>query len=523
MKLHISRLVFLLIVAFNAHPLFAAGGTCPATVPSGVTSCFYVDIASGLDTNNGTSEGSAWAHLPGMPTCTKTCSSTTPAPGEGFILKGGGSWPNANFPIKWTWSGSSGSPIYIGVDQTWYSGSSWAQPIFDAGSAAIPGSYNEFIRMLSQTYVTIDNLNMQNFYWDGAGSFGALNYIVVSGGNYITLNHLYLHAWTHHASSDGTTDENCMIVLGDSNPPYESNSIFENGVIQNSDGDNDSCYGFYSWSNLENSVIHDIPNGALFSSANPKTISGNLIYNITKSFGGVHANALETVGSGTVYVYNNVIHDLALGESLMIGNSNETDYVWNNLFYNLGGGGDSVGPEFPQSNGFTGMSIYLWNNTVVTGNGNSCFIWVSGFTGSFNTVAIQNNHCITTGSVNNTGFTVATYTASNNVLQTPTVAAGQGYTASETYAYSPAGAAASTIGAGTAICGVAETCTGNFAALAKDTSYACTQQTVSGVVESVCPNRKVLSRPSTGSWNAGAYQGQVPAPPIGVTGVPVAN
>jgi hypothetical protein len=475
--------------------------------------------ANGADSNRGTSKTTPWLHLPGMVGCSNNCSRYTPVAGDQFILRGGDSWVNANFPITWTWSGSSGNPIYIGVDQTWYTGSAWTRPVFDAGGQAISGSFNLFIKLWSQTYVTIDNIEMRNFYWDGVGSYGQLGYLALNGSDYITLNHLYLHAWTHHDPSDGTTDTNCMIVLGDTHSYYDANTVFENGVIQNADGDNDSCYGFYAWSNLENSVIHDAPNGALFASQPVKIISGNLVYNITTSFGGVHENAFEMVGSGTNYVYNNVIHDVTIGESLMLGNTGETDYVWNNVFYNIG---SAAPPRYPQSTGETGINMYYWNNTIVTGRSISCFTWSSGHGGIFGTVAIQNNHCITTGSnVYDTGFPVTTLTVDHNVLQTAITATSEGYTSGGTYAYSPSPTSptSSTLNAGTAICEVEETCTGNLAALASDTTYACTQQTLNGVVESVCPARKVVSRPASGAWSVGAYQSALPVAPSGLTGV----
>ena len=93
---------------------------------------YYIDYTAGSDSNNGTSKTTPWQHMPGMASCTGTCASTKPAAGDRLILKGGVTWPNSAFPIMWTWSGTSSAAIYVGVDSTWYSGSSWTRPIFNA-------------------------------------------------------------------------------------------------------------------------------------------------------------------------------------------------------------------------------------------------------------------------------------------------------------------------------------------------------------------------------------------------------
>src|SRR5579872_3155170 len=136
---------------------FAAGGTCPSgstyinvyvqpnTVGTlaamGITSCYFIG-PSGLDTNNGTSEGTPWLHAPGMTGCSNTCAGVTPAAGLGFIFEGGyvlhygsgspsqsGIWVLSN-------SGSSSHPIFWGIDPTWFSGGSFARPILTGDNAA---------------------------------------------------------------------------------------------------------------------------------------------------------------------------------------------------------------------------------------------------------------------------------------------------------------------------------------------------------------------------------------------------
>lgn len=121
--------VFLcMLTTRSAH----AAASCPASVPSGITTCYYADYVNGADTNSGTSETSPWKHIPGMTgsgdSCSGHCAAVTPSAAMGFILRGGTVWPYTVFPFVWTWSGKSSgtSPgctgsgcIYIGIDTTW--------------------------------------------------------------------------------------------------------------------------------------------------------------------------------------------------------------------------------------------------------------------------------------------------------------------------------------------------------------------------------------------------------------------
>jgi hypothetical protein len=81
--------------------------------------------------------------------CSANCAAITPEAGDGFILKGGVTWPYTVFPLLWTWTGtvSSSSPgctgagcIYIGVDTTWFSGRVNAVlPLKDYGGCSSSG------------------------------------------------------------------------------------------------------------------------------------------------------------------------------------------------------------------------------------------------------------------------------------------------------------------------------------------------------------------------------------------------
>lgn len=138
LRLALLVVFYLCTVAIPAR----AGNACPASVPAGITNCYYIDYASGSDSNSGTSESSPWKHAPGMlglsPSggstgdgCTGNCAANNPQAGNGYILKGGTVWPYTTLPWQPTGSGSGTSStygctgagcIYIGYDPGWNQG-----------------------------------------------------------------------------------------------------------------------------------------------------------------------------------------------------------------------------------------------------------------------------------------------------------------------------------------------------------------------------------------------------------------
>ena len=110
----------LLILAAVAGFLFCARAhaACPGTGPAtGFTTCRYVDVINGSDSNDGLSEASGhpWKHGPGMTGavtggdggCSSTCAAFTPSAGTAIVYKGGEVAPYTMFPFNWAWSGSS--------------------------------------------------------------------------------------------------------------------------------------------------------------------------------------------------------------------------------------------------------------------------------------------------------------------------------------------------------------------------------------------------------------------------------
>lgn len=480
---------------------------------------YYVSKSAGADTHTSAqaqSKSTAWAHMPGMASCTSNCASYSPVAGDTFVLMGCDTWVTTDFPILWDFSGSSGNPITVTVDKTWYNTtacpSTWNRPIFDGQNATITGgagtgsvvvvAYNSN----NVSYGTLDNIEVKRV---NGGNF-LLTYHTATN---IIMSNLYIHAWYQ------VTDNECPIVQA------ASLNTFTNGVIDGSDSAPTAgvtCVAFYPTPpNVLNSVIHDLPNAIIGYAFNPGggagsttlTWAGNNVYNTNLSNGGVHGNALETVGGGTYYIYNNLIHHMGNCsgcESMFIGNPGETDYVFNNVIWDLGSAQTpSIGDE-------TGGHTYFYNDTIVATDAQSCVN--DGDQGAVSAdITVQNVHCIQGQS----GGQITDFTATaSNVLQTITQADANSpshfdqYSASQTYVYSPLASTNSTVGAGT---NLTSSWPGGIST--KDTAYGCTQQTINAVVQAVCPARTTNARPASGAWDAGAYQfststAQAPQPPI---------
>ena len=372
----------------------------------------------------------------------------------------------------------------------------------------------------STTGVVIDNIELKGFATVNGRMIGCYN-----NCDNFTFKNNYFHAWHF------TTDNQCEVFqLGS---PTTGGLITQN-VIDGSDrvgtsGSQGTCGGIFTTlpAVFSNNVIHDIPNAIVgYSNAgNTAVISGNLIYNSLESAGGAnHANTIETLGGGTYYIHDNVIRDDLQngGEVMMIGNSGETDYIWNNAFYNLGSGQP---PNFPQTNNQGAIpGIHFWNNTIVALT-QPCFFFSGQGGATFGTIDIQNNHCIGP-SLYGAGATVTNLVTTPNLLQSSSQANANSsphfdqYTSSETFGYSPTASTNSTVGAGS---NLTSRCTGNNAGLCSDAVYACSQQTISGVIQVVCPARTANTRPSSGAWDAGAYAyasgDPPPVPPSGLTAI----
>jgi hypothetical protein len=195
---------------------------CLAGAVSASATTYYV-ATNGSDSNNGTSKTTPFLHAPGMSACTGTCGGTSLRAGDNVILRGGDTWHAASgspqIGAGWTisWSGSSGNPIYIGVDKTWFAGGSWTRPIlnFDnplstgrPGSCANDDKSVDLVKIGSQSFVTFDNFEFVGACWSDTPSGDMIDV----AGNINIISNNYFHGWTYVAGSH--TDEYPMIGGG---------------------------------------------------------------------------------------------------------------------------------------------------------------------------------------------------------------------------------------------------------------------------------------------------------------------
>jgi hypothetical protein len=551
--------VFAMAIVGTAGTLSAStGGPCPSssnylnpatntltTLSSlGVNSCYFI-ATNGVDTSNGTSEATPWAHAPGMTTCANACAAVTPAAGTGFIFRGGDTWGSTNYFVISN-GGSSGSPVYYGVDQAWYTGSSWNRPIFSiAGNLPnINPNSESLIFDFKAGWVRVDWFEItggtcsaspvsQNYFWND----GTYDGIVVTNG--------YFHAFQAPAGGCGSAK------VSDGNNPgvwiysqiSSSNSnchgAFEYNVVDGTDGtgvkgyltvvaDPSPCATFAY------NVIHDVCSG----------IGGNFTLahdNVIGNFGGaigqyecsspatIHNHAIRSNNDATIY--NNNLYATE-GEVISVNpqSAGPGSFIYNNVLWDNNASAIDI---LDQGSGTSG-SVSIFNNTIEQQTGGS-FVYGNciNLENNVGSLLVENEHHIfaagsSTGCilVANAPFgtsgkgTASTlkYDSSNDLFETLAQANAAGYALSQTYVYFPTAPTSPTVGIGV---------TGIASAEALDTTYACSAATISGVVQVSCPVMATVARATSGTCtagvpgcaDAGAYEfgaGLKPNPPTGL-------
>ena len=361
LKPSMKKLVYLTLFLLCASHAHAAGGTCPTganylnlttaaptdslvTLASlGITNCYYV-AANGSDSNSGTTESAPWAHAPYMPNCSGNCLTVQKAfaPGIGIIFRGGDTWHfgdgaratstggtlnfNANSPPNFPYvQGTAAHPIYYGVDQTWYSGSSWARPIFTGDNptsttAVSSCAYtnldvNGMVNLLSQAYYILDNFEMTGVCMSSVNNstMAYLQYGGISGP--IWFYNLYFHGWTHTVFGNPNSPVTCTPTTVCTGPHafygYYEGTIPSTGaerikynIVDGSDSDptgGNICY-CGSWDVAYNYFTNATQNLV----RQPHTWHDNVMEYFNDNG---HANMLESVGDvGPVTaVYNNIL------------------------------------------------------------------------------------------------------------------------------------------------------------------------------------------------------------------------
>lgn len=539
----------LAVLLLSPLALFGAGGACPTganylslnnpTGPKvalsafGVTNCYYI-AANGSDSNSGTSESTPWLHAPGMANCSASCASVTPAGGEGFIFRGGDTWhfgnpsasPYTGGGFMWyAWAGTASNYIYFGVDPSWYSGSSWARPIFTADNptstsavsacsypvAAGPWQYAQaqvLVDLAGTNYGIFDDFELTGFCWNTNQVGDYIYYSGPTGGhtNVAYIENNYLHGWTHTAAGGQAGGS------GIADQQQNDGETIRFNVIDGSDSDPLSLQAWGQGSggrDLEYNVTTNLGGDTVFDDCH--IIHDNLFQYINQlNDNSGHSDVLfcyneASGGSGNPNVfYNNIFRFIGTSSNPFVGyifvpGPGGTDYIFNNVYHdNYAGSGGNYLVTCDQ--GTCGQKV-MWNNTGEASLPGSIGLWAIGNT----SIIAANNHWITSDT---SAFTVASeVTGTDPVYQTLSAANSQGYTSANDFSpTSSSGATVTASGANETNGYCASSVLHNAAAEAACTqgitgiSYNKTNHTV------VYPAFPAAPRPATGAWQVGAYQ-----------------
>jgi hypothetical protein len=488
----------------------------------------YYIAANGSDSNSGTSKSTPWLHAPGMTGCTGKCASYSSAAGDQIILRGGDTWHfsssvgTVGIPWNFSWGGTSGSPIYVGVDQTWYAGSAWTRPVLNGDnplstSAVSSCKYDEsslaFVN-LSATNITFDNFEFTGGCWrgtqNGYSSYTGMSYItryVDASQNpiNITVENVYMHGWTHVTFSCGSggTSGNCdggQGIDGDSHSNGGQGNIVQNIVVDGSDSDSTSFSALYGdCYTFNNNIIRYVSNGPICN--NMHQFYGNLIEYVSESSDGqTHSNGFEfnSEWPGTNYVYNNVIRHITAAVTGWV-NPSQTDYHFNNVVW------DTIGQNWDVDPTGGGTNMYFYNNTIVGGGVGASGAWEG----------VLNNNIFING-----GTTGTPKSTTNSTNWTTAQATSAGYTSANNYAPTSSNCNGTSPCPATSGANLTTTCSAAGSALCSDTTLAVGYNTSNHTV--IIPGRTASARPSSGNWASGAFQtatGSAPPAPTSVSAV----
>ena len=517
----------------------------------------YYIAANGNDSNNGTTNATPWQHAPGMPNCTATCASNNPQPGDKFVFRGGDTWhfshnisDSTDVYVGGSWNfrfaGSASSCnfdptagavvyttcIYIGVDQTWYSGASWVRPVmnfdnplstnFVSSCTYDDSNFNGW--NITAGYVQVDNLEYMGYCSGPSGQSSMTG----TGASPVDWSNVYIHGWT--VVTGGAANGAHLIGCGGGG--CSGFAKFDHGIMDGSDSSGAATAytgamgGMGICTDVEFSIVRYVGNfcvdGSGSSGGSGAHIYHDNLFEYLYNPNGGHGNIIEMcsgVGScqshGPVYFYNNISRHTGEGVGFdLIPNSGGNVYIFNNVIYDVGNGTNCLGPH---SNGGSGITSYVYNNTfdyqqnVQGGTNGGCQIGPD----SVDTTHFSNNHFINYPSqvLSSICKTGTCRDDGNEVWQSESAANAQGYTASNDY--QPTSTSGATYHAGANSSTKCPTYSYD-SSLCDGTSGGVT--TSSGAI----PAPFIDPTPQRGStWDAGAYQysagsGSQPNPPTGL-------
>jgi hypothetical protein len=411
----------------------------------------------------------------------------------------------------------------VGVDHTWYStscGSSWCRPMLNgdnplstsAVSACGAGNANntDMVDTGSASYVVMDDFELLGACFSSKPSgYGGSAYISVFG-KANTYKNIYIHGWTHTASADTQ-------VWGFGGPTTGDDSTYDSVVVDGSDSDPKTLEAIaYDAYDVHNSVLRYNANGIIGNGSH--ALYNNLLEYIYDPYDANHGNVSEwnNEASGSNYVFNNVVRHTSSAVTVWIcPSSGNVDYVFNNVFYDISGNGQAnffdVDPTC--GNGTVNIFNNTWQGGTVRAAGNQ-----SGWHGYLNSnflidVSVQGSPSSNTNAVSTTSATTANYGYQAAASYVPTTPNCNG---NQSAAGCPVGKGANM----TSTCNAIPDASVKAACLQDSTlgpQYDVSQHRVTSLAA-----RTPVSRPSSGAWDAGAFQASGSAatvvnPPTGLT------
>ncbi len=482
---------------------------------------YYIDCAGGSDSNNGSSQGTAWLHHPYMVGFKGNYSHT---PGDQFYFKGGVTCPASYFPLTVAAGGSTDAGYdYYGPDasQSWFTGSSWSRPIFGLAGNTI-GTANRMFLFGTYDYVWADDFEVTGFTDNNDNVFQDNTAFLLAYSNlHQKVTNMYFHAWV---IPSGTTHDDIEFIGGNDSGD-QSLVVIDRNYCNGVDAvppsttvnhGSTECIRYLEGT-ITNNVMLNESNCIVFGGGAGAIVAGNDCSHIWMSYDpSTHENMFEfQPNNGHVnIIYNNKVHDSQYGWAMPLAPSaGGTDWVFNNLCWNVATDCFNIDTQ----GNFPTYTANFYNNTAAPGGSFHCMATTDrGSSNSIGTVNLVNNHCITTNGIDTEAFCfnggsncsgVTNLTKTTNVLMSAAAAATQGFTTSEAFVYSPTAASNSTVGAGT---NLTSSCSGNTAALCSETTYACSIGAGNALV---CPVRTPLTRSASGTcsvgvpgcWDAGAH------------------
>ncbi len=150
---------------------------------------YYIDYASGSDTNNGLSKSAPWKRCPGMKGFAGRYAHRA---GDAFVFKGGVTWDEHALPLAVANSGIAGSEDKYTVDAAWYAGSSWSEPVFDGGERPRMAGFISH----NKSNIVIDGFQIQR---TGSLADGSGCGITTIGGSNIEIRNCLLETYAVNA------------------------------------------------------------------------------------------------------------------------------------------------------------------------------------------------------------------------------------------------------------------------------------------------------------------------------------